>query len=185
MFVYRYYNIMTDQFEYVGVNFGNTINELMRRVYNHNYQDDWCKNGFYRIDYIEVINKSEAYALESHLISLYETFLRQNKDKSNYGINSLLPKHFEWIILRYVRDGKVVVVPELKIRQRQCKSNVKRVLEWLDKKSIGETFYIKEMLADLELSQQQLKTIKRGNLYIKNLLAKMRINQRKGLYQKI
>ena len=57
----------------------------------HEKCDDWCKDGCYKIEYIQFNNRSTLEAVEAHLISLYGTDKFFNKAKSGWGICEFIP----------------------------------------------------------------------------------------------
>lgn len=91
--VYRYTNINNGKIEYVGIV---TYGSLPNRHKTH-CREEWYKNGTFLFEYIEVATKSEAEAIESHLISLYDSEFLHNKSKVGWGLNSYLPNEYEWI----------------------------------------------------------------------------------------
>ena len=92
-YVYRYIDLADGIVKYVGIVHKT---ELWRRLAQHAYVDDWCKNGRWNIQYFECRNRSEAEAFESHLIALYGTGRYFNKVKSTWGINGFLPNVETW-----------------------------------------------------------------------------------------
>ena len=56
---------------------------LQKRIQDHLYSDEWCKNGNWEIEYFECETKSEVEAFEAHLIALYKTEKYFNKVKSD------------------------------------------------------------------------------------------------------
>lgn len=90
--VYRYIDIYTNEIVYVGIV---TDSNLPTRHKAH-CRDNWYKDGVYLLEYIEVENKSEAEAIETHLINLYNTGKYYNKAKVGWGLNKYLPNEYEW-----------------------------------------------------------------------------------------
>lgn len=88
-FVYRYIDTSDGLIKYVGISNGKTIRD---RVADHRRSDDWYnKADGWKIEFIEVQNKSEAEAFESHLIALYGTDKWFNTAKAGWGLNHYLP----------------------------------------------------------------------------------------------
>lgn len=104
-YVYRYVDTATDIVKYVGIS--KDEQSLHNRIVSHRY-DDWYKDCKWRIEYIEVNNRSVAEAMESHLIALYETDSWYNVAKANWGLNPYLPNEIDdWIVIQtYNADGK-------------------------------------------------------------------------------
>lgn len=90
-YVYRYRDKEDGIIKYVGIVYGKT-RTLEARLREHLHNDDWCNKNF-SIEYInvDIDNRSEAEAFESHYISLYETYKYFNKAKQHWGINKYLP----------------------------------------------------------------------------------------------
>jgi hypothetical protein len=80
--------------KYVGI----VIKGTLPNRHRQHTREEWYKNGRYVCECIEVDNKSEAEAIESHLISLYETDKYYNKSKAGWGINKYLPVEYDWKI---------------------------------------------------------------------------------------
>ena len=91
--VYRYVDLRDNIIKYVGIV---TKSPLERRILDHAHNDEWCKNGIWRVEYFECETQSEAEAFESHLIELYGTWRYDNKSKSHWGINRYLPNVAHW-----------------------------------------------------------------------------------------
>lgn len=90
--VYRYTDMSDGIIKYVGIVYKGTI---ANRHKTHT-REDWYIDGQFLVEYIVVKNRSEAEAIESHLISLYGTDKYYNKAKAGWGINSFLPTEYQW-----------------------------------------------------------------------------------------
>ena len=91
--VYRYIDKKDGIVKYVGIVYKQS---LQKRIQDHLYNDEWCKNGNWKIEYFECETKSEVEAFEAHLIALYKTEKYFNKVKSGWGINRFLPDVENW-----------------------------------------------------------------------------------------
>ena len=74
--VYRYIDKKDGIVKYVGIVYKQS---LQKRIQDHLYNDEWCKNGNWKIEYFECETKSEVEAFEAHLIALYKTEKYFNK----------------------------------------------------------------------------------------------------------
>jgi len=86
--VYRYIDITDGIIKYVGVVHKG---DLRKRLCVHSSRDKWKLKGVWKIQYIQLRNRSEVEAYESHLISLYGTDKYYNKSKKGWGVNRFLP----------------------------------------------------------------------------------------------
>ena len=80
--VYRFIDLEDNIIKYVGIVFGEK-RTLYQRTYDHITCDEWCKNSSWRVEYIDVSNRTEADSLESHFISVYNTgdfLINQNQN---------------------------------------------------------------------------------------------------------
>lgn len=93
-YVYRYIDMNDNVIKYVGI----VVKGTLPNRHKQHTRDAWYKDGKFICECIEVDNKSEAEAIESHLISLYETDKYYNKAKTGWGINKYLPMEYEWKI---------------------------------------------------------------------------------------
>lgn len=91
--VYRYIDLEDNKIKYVGIVKKSC---LEKRISDHSYNDDWCKNGIWRVEYFECETQSEVEAFEAHLIELYGTWKYYNKVKAHWGINRFLPDVEKW-----------------------------------------------------------------------------------------
>lgn len=88
--VYRYVDMDNDSIAYVGI----VTNSSLPTRHKAHEGEEWYKGGNFLCEYIEVNTKSEAEAIESHLISLYNP--TYNKAKVGWGLISFLPTEFDW-----------------------------------------------------------------------------------------
>jgi len=127
--VYRYIDMRDNTIKYVGI-----VRKaaLEKRIMQHSYVDEWCKNGVWKVEYFECETQSEVEAFEAHLIELYGTWKYFNKVKAHWGINRFLPDvemwwkpfcesafadietlNFSLLIRKAIRDGNVKIAREL------------------------------------------------------------------------
>lgn len=101
--VYRYTDLNDGIIKYIGIVWsGNRT--LKERIKEHKLNDSWCKNGKWKIEYLdeEINTRNEAEALESHLIALYNTWQYFNKSKKTHGINKYIPEmDYKWKIFDF------------------------------------------------------------------------------------
>lgn len=98
-YVYRYTDVKDGIIKYVGIVTaeGRTLSE---RISEHSKLDEWTKGKKWKIEYLEVANKTDAEFLESHFISLFHTYNFYNVKKSNWGTSSIsFSIDAEWIEL--------------------------------------------------------------------------------------
>lgn len=88
-FVYRYTDLIDGVIKYIGIVYSDR--SLSFRLKEHEKCDDWCKDGCYKIEYIQFNNRSTLEAVEAHLISLYGTDKFFNKAKTGWGICEFIP----------------------------------------------------------------------------------------------
>ena len=88
-YVYRYTDLKDNKIKYVGIVWSKN-RTLAQRLNEHLKLDDWCHNN-YKVEYLEVANRTEAESLESHFIALYKTYKFYNNAKADWGINSFIP----------------------------------------------------------------------------------------------
>lgn len=94
--IYRYTDLTDNIIKYVGIVWSNN-RTLKQRLYEHSKNDEWCKNGKFKIEYIKVQSRTDAEFLEAHYISLYHTDKYYNDSKSEWGISSFVPyKESDW-----------------------------------------------------------------------------------------
>lgn len=94
--IYRYTDLADNIIKYVGIVWSDN-RTLKQRLYEHSKNDEWCKNGNFKIEYIKVKSRTDAEFLEAHYISLYHTDKYYNDSKSEWGISSFVPyKESDW-----------------------------------------------------------------------------------------
>lgn len=91
-FVYRYIDNSDGIIKYIGIVWSEN-RTLQQRIYEHEKNDNWCKNGDFTIEYIEenINSRTDAEFFEAHYISLYGTDKYFNISKGGWGISSFLP----------------------------------------------------------------------------------------------
>ena len=94
--IYRYTDLADNIIKYIGIVW--SVNRtLKQRLYEHSKNDEWCKNGKFKIEYIKIQSRTDAEFLEAHYISLYHTDKYYNDSKSEWGISSFVPyKESDW-----------------------------------------------------------------------------------------
>lgn len=98
-YVYRYIDLIDNIIKYVGVVWSPN-RTLLQRLIEHERNDEWCKKGSYRIEYIteNITTRTDAEYFESHFVSLYRTDNYYNKSKAGWGISSYLPnRENDWV----------------------------------------------------------------------------------------
>lgn len=94
--IYRYTDLADNIIKYIGIVWSDN-RTLKQRLYEHSKNDEWCKNGNFKIEYIKVKSRTDAEFLEAHYISLYHTDKYYNDSKSEWGISSFVPyKESDW-----------------------------------------------------------------------------------------
>lgn len=94
-YVYRYIDKKTGEIKYIGIVY---CGSFKKRIQRHAAKDVWANDSEWKIQYFQVETRSEAEAIESHLIAVHKTYLFYNTAKCNWGINSYLPDFEEkWI----------------------------------------------------------------------------------------
>lgn len=89
-YVYRYIDKKDGIVKYYGIVYGER-RTLLQRLKEHERDEEWCRNGSWIIEYIEVRNRTEAEAYESHYIASDKTYNYFNKAKANWGECSFIP----------------------------------------------------------------------------------------------
>ena len=91
-YVYRYIDNSDGIIKYVGIVWSEN-RTLTQRIYEHQRNEEWCKNRSFTIEYIEenINTRTDAEYFESHYISLYGTDKYFNEKKIGWGISSFLP----------------------------------------------------------------------------------------------
>ena len=117
-FVYEYIDKNDNLVKYVGI-----VNKqtLLERHNQHLYNDKWCNEKDFYIRFIVVNNRSEAEALESHLIALHKTYNYYNKAKTGWGINSLLLSYTpNWLVFSPEKCRKTLKSSKAIIGEQSC-----------------------------------------------------------------
>lgn len=93
-YVYRYKDMWTNEIHYVGIVWSKT-RRLDTRISEHYKNDEWCTNGCYIVEVLDVPidTRIDAEYYEAHYISLYDTGKFYNKSKTNLGVSSLIPNN--------------------------------------------------------------------------------------------
>lgn len=100
-YVYRYRDIEDNIIKYVGIVWSDN-RTLLQRAREHYLYDDWCHNGNFEIEYIEVNSRTDCECLEGHFISVYSTDKWYNKGKSTWGMSDIYSKiAWKWEKLQY------------------------------------------------------------------------------------
>lgn len=125
--------------------------------------------------------------------NLYRTKIR-NADNTDIVTYTMLfnTNQYKFLIellkARYGAYGATINVIDtplefrlLKSKERKQDTNAKKILEWLSTKTKEDTFYINNMLSELNLTQKQFRRIKEKDTSIKALFENMKTNKR-GYY---
>lgn len=98
-YVYRYTDLDDNQIKYVGIVWSDN-RTLEQRIKEHKYNDWWCRDGRWKIEYItkNIETRTDAEYLESHYIALYETDKWYNVKKSGWGISSFVCSDDIWML---------------------------------------------------------------------------------------
>ena len=127
--VYRYTDLHDEIIKYVGIVWsGNRT--LADRIKEHSANDEWCKDGCWKIEYLEKNIKSriDAELLEAHYISKFGTGEFFNKSKSTWGKSDLLDDLDEnWI--EYTVVGNTPVSDMISNYDKMCVSPDE---DWID-----------------------------------------------------
>lgn len=107
-YIYRYTDLDDNIIKYVGIVWSDN-RSLLQRIDEHFTYDKWCYERQWKIEYLEIDNKTDCEGLEGHFISLYNTFNWYNRRKSNWGISTIYSQiDFEWKELSYIpKDFKI------------------------------------------------------------------------------
>lgn len=116
-YIYRYTDLKDNIIKYVGIVWSES-RSLKQRIMEHKKNDDWCKNGSWKIEYLYCNNRTTAEAIESHLIALYGTNSWYNKSKSNWGECIYFPD-FEENFIEYNQDKISSNLGKKKIRKNK------------------------------------------------------------------
>ena len=100
--VYRYTDLDDEQIKYVGIVWsGNRT--LKQRDDEHRKNDDWCRNGHWKVEYLkkDVKNRTDAEALESHYVNKFGSDQYYNVRKAGWGISNIIDdSNDEWVTFR-------------------------------------------------------------------------------------
>ena len=80
IYVYRYTDLTDNIIKYVGIVWSKN-RTLEQRIKEHYLYDEWCNGKQWKVEYLEIDNKTDCEGLEGHFISLYETNKWYNKGK--------------------------------------------------------------------------------------------------------
>lgn len=100
-YVYRYTDLEDNIIKYVGIVWSNR--PLLQRIKEHQYNDSWCINKKWKIEYIkeDINTRTDAEYFEAHYISLYQTDKYFNTSKAGWGVSSFLPnREDDWVIYK-------------------------------------------------------------------------------------
>ena len=96
--VYRYTDLSDETIKYIGIVWsGNRT--LKQRVAEHARDDEWCKQGAWRIEYLkrDIASRTDAEMLEAHYIAKYGTDEHFNTRKKGWGTSDILDdKEDKW-----------------------------------------------------------------------------------------
>ena len=145
--VYRYIDVSDWKIKYVGI----TVNGTLVNRHKGHIKEEWYKNGRFICEYIQVDNQSEAEAIESHLIALYDTGKYFNKAKTGWGINKYLPNEYNWKVLN-LHKSMNEIANILSIRAEWCLTKT----NW-DKNSISK--FLSDLSLEITRSQEEQKNI--------------------------
>lgn len=137
-YVYRYIDNSDGIIKYVGIVWGKNTT-LTNRIYQHKYNDDWCKGKDFTIEYIkeDINTRTDAEYFEAHYISLYQTDKYFNIAKSGWGVSSFLPnRENDWVVYNgnefvkqndhifkvYIKDNKELCVERIPVIKKICKT---------------------------------------------------------------
>ena len=89
--IYRYVDLYDSQVKYVGIVYAEN-RSLEKRVNEHQVNDEWCKKGCWKVEYLnkKIENRTDAEFLESHYISKFGADKYYNKRKCGWGESKLI-----------------------------------------------------------------------------------------------
>lgn len=104
-FVYKYTDVEDKIVKYVGIVWSEN-RTLLQRIREHQMYDDWCNGKQWKIEYLNIDNKTDCEGLEAHFIALYNTGEWYNKGKTNWGISNVYSMiKWEWKELNYIPEN--------------------------------------------------------------------------------
>lgn len=128
-YVYRYTDFEDNIIKYVGIVWSEN-RTLLQRVKEHQLFDEWCNGKQWKIEYLEIDNKTDCEGLEGHFISLYGTNEWFNKGKANWGVSKIYSMiDWEWEELNYISE-------DVEIKKRKSRRINDSFLSSLYEKSI-------------------------------------------------
>ena len=103
-YVYRYTDLTDNIIKYVGIVWSEN-RTLEQRIREHYLYDEWCNGKQWKVEYLEIDNKTDCEGLEGHFISLYGTNEWYNKGKANWGISNIYSMiNWEWKEFEYTHE---------------------------------------------------------------------------------
>ena len=107
-YVYRYIDMKDNIIKYIGIVWSEN-RALLQRVREHQMYDEWCNGKQWKIEYMEIDNKTDCEGLEGHFISLYGTGKWYNKGKKKWGISNVYSMiDWKWKEFDYTSDNMEV-----------------------------------------------------------------------------
>ena len=104
-YVYKYTDKTDNKVKYVGLIKADS--NFPYRFRQH-YKDWWHSEGDWSISYTEVSSRTDAEALEAHLIEYYKTTQFYNRAKTGWGLSKYLPdpNDLDWQTVESKDDGE-------------------------------------------------------------------------------
>ena len=110
-YVYKYTDVEDGIVKYIGIVWSEN-RTLSQRIKEHQTYDEWCNGKCWKIEYLEIDNKTDCEGLEGHFISLYDTNKWYNKGKTNWGVSKIYSMiNWDWKEFDYVLE-------DVKIKKR-------------------------------------------------------------------
>ena len=107
--IYRYTDLYDNKIKYIGIIWSDN-STLEQRVYHHSLNDEWCKKGTWKIEYLKkpIKTRTDAEYLEAHYINKFNTNKYNNVKKSNWGKGSLIDDmDDEWLPYNIIGDDSL------------------------------------------------------------------------------